>query len=99
MRIGSDLGTRVTRILALTAALSLVVLPAMMLHHGIDGWLWPLTAAVVVCVPIGVVGVDYLAELLDRSGWSLRVETRTLRWVLVTSSFAALRPSRGGRST
>jgi signal transduction histidine kinase len=65
-RVGTRIQERALRIVLLSGALSVTVLPAMMAWYGIDGWLWPLTFAVVACAPLGIVLVDQLAELGDR---------------------------------
>jgi hypothetical protein len=41
------------------------VLPAMMLGYGLDGWLWPLTGAVVSCGPLGAIALACAEYLVD----------------------------------
>jgi signal transduction histidine kinase len=62
---GATFRERAMRILLLCGSLAFTVLPAMMAWYGIDGWLWPLTAAVVTLGPVGVLVVDELAERVD----------------------------------
>jgi signal transduction histidine kinase len=66
MRIGSGSEQRAGRILLACGVLAGTVLPAMMLGYGLDGWLWPLTGAVLLCGPLGTLLLDQLAEWWDR---------------------------------
>src|SRR5262245_13688565 len=63
----SPLSERAVRILALAATLCGTVLPAMMAAYGLDGWLWPVTFAVVTCGPVGMILADEGFERIDRA--------------------------------
>ncbi len=53
---------RAGRIAAAAGALTAVILPAMMLAFGPDGWWWDVTLSVGVTIPIGMALADALAE-------------------------------------
>ncbi|MFO0613495.1 MAG: histidine kinase [Polyangiaceae bacterium] len=59
---GSRWTRRATRVLAVSGALVVTVLPAMMLYFGLDGWWWDQSLSVVLLGPLGLVAFDWLGE-------------------------------------
>ena len=57
---------RASRVLVVALGLTLVILPAMILYFGIDGWWWDTTVAVLCCAPLGIILLDNVAELVGR---------------------------------
>lgn len=59
---------RAGRILAVTGALTLAILPCMVLWFGADGWWWDTTLAVCVMSPLGVIIADAIADRVAVTG-------------------------------
>ena len=58
---------RAGRILCAMLALTLAVLPAMVLYFGADGWWWDNTVSVLLLTPAGIVTFDAVAEAFGRA--------------------------------